>query len=351
MLYIGAAIGSMRLPAVFTKYFPKLHQAVSRLGSTGPEDASTTPRLGRSLFDSLHLFEARTYRRTLGDDALIGGCAAITAFFDHPASGCLFVLELPNMHGSVQRGYLLPPALVASVAAWYTHRQLMDWGYMPPAPSLPAVYAGPQHLLMAIPLGLFSALAGWVYIHAKHFLDKLPFPVWLRGLVMGLIVGIIGVYEPDTFTWGEFQIDILANYRTPLTIGMSTALAFSKFASTTFTVSSGYTAGIVYPMVMIGYLFGPLGAAILRPETVLGLELPDLFASSERSPVEELVSQALASGFLAATMRAPFGSSMLVYFMSRKYADESVGVPFLSLLLLTNFIAVYFNPLSGLGQV
>ena len=47
-----------------------------------------------------------------------------------------------------------------------------------------------------------------------------------------------------------------------------------------------------------------VGAAILRPETVLGFQLPDLFASAERSPVEELVSQALASGFLAATMRA-----------------------------------------------
>ena len=166
---------------------------------------------------------------------------------------------------------------------------------------------------------------------------------------MGLIVGIIGVYEPDTFTWGEFQIDLLANYRAQLSVGMSTALAFAKLASTTFTVSSGYTAGIVYPLVMIGYLFGPLAAEVLRPETMFGFQLPDLLSPFDRSPVVELCSQALASGLLAAVMRAPFGSSMLVYFMSRKYADESVGVPSLSLLLLTNRIAVYFNPLSGLG--
>jgi len=302
------------------------------------------------------------HERQIGDDVLIGGAAAIAAFFDHPISGCLFVMELPHMHGSVARGDTLPAALVASIFAWRVHRSFMDsWNVMSP-PVFPVACAEPQDLWRAVPMGLISAFISYSFIKIRYLLDALPYPKWVRGLTMGAIVGLVGLYMPDTLTWGEFQLDIIANNRDPLSVWDSTTLGVAKFFTVVITVACGYGAGIVYPLLMIGYLFGPL-AAYLLPKTEMITSYVQLLESyawceslepggvAPRPIGVELDSQALASGVLAATMRAPVGTAILVSFMGRSGDERSIEPAFLCLLLLTNLIAVYVNPLSGLGQV
>ena len=302
------------------------------------------------------------HERLIGDDVLIGGAAAIAAFFDHPISGCLFVMELPHMHGSVARGDTLPAALVASIFAWRVHRSFMDsWNVMSP-PVFPVACAEPGDLWRAMPMGLISAFISYSFIKIRYLLDALPYPKLVRGLTMGAIVGLVGLYLPDTLTWGEFQLDIIANNREPLNVYHSTKLGVAKFFAVVITVACGYGAGIVYPLMMIGYLFGPL-AAYLLPKTEMitnYIQLSESYAWCEtldptavtpRPIGVELDSQALASGVLAATMRAPVGTAILVSFMGRSGDERSIEPAFLCLLLLTNLIAVYVNPLSGLGQV
>jgi hypothetical protein len=111
---------------------------------------------------------------------------------------------------------------------------------------------------------------------------------------------------------------------------------------------------------MVGYLFGPLLAVMLNAagagacsESVSMLLSPhaDRMVGLERDQSIELISQALASGMLAGVMRAPVGSALLVSFMGSGEGTRTIQPGVLSLLLLTNFIAVYVNPLSGLGQV
>jgi len=161
--------------------------------------------------------------RSYGDDALIGGSAAIAAFFDHPISGCMFVMELPHMHGSLNRGATLPAALIASVFAWLTHRVIMDeWNIMAP-PTFPAACSQPKELWLALPCGLFAAFLSFSFVKIRGALDNLPYPAAVRGLVMGALVGFVGLYKPDTLTWGEFQIDIIANDRQALAWDESTA--------------------------------------------------------------------------------------------------------------------------------
>merc|ERR1711874_369673 len=67
----------------------------------------------------------------------------------------------------------------------------------------------------------------------------------------------------------------------------------------------------------------------------------------------ELISQALGSAMLASVMRAPVGTALLVSFMGRSYGqeDHSDDAAYLGLLIISNFIAVCINPLSGLGNV
>ena len=76
----------------------------------------------------------------------------------------------------------------------------------------------------------------------------------------------------------------------------------------------------------------------------------DDMLSDRRDPGVELVGQLLGSGFLAATMRAPLGTAVLVGFMSSSGTLHEVESAFLAALLLTNFIAVGVNRDSAIGQ-
>ena len=203
--------------------------------------------------------------RKAADDALIGGRAAIAAFFDYPVSGCLFVMELPHMHGSVQKGNILPAALIASICAWWSHRYIMETGNIMPSPTFPPACITIGTIWWFLPMGLFIGAFANLFVRTRRFLDTLPYPAWARGLILGALVGFIGLLVPDTLTWGEFQIEILANFRTPRGVEDSSMLAIAKFATIVMTIASGCTAGIVYPLIMIGSLFGPLVASIIDP--------------------------------------------------------------------------------------
>jgi len=265
-------------------------------------------------------------------------------------------MELPHMHGSMHKGEVLPGALTASVFAWLLHRCLMNQWNIAPPPTLPPVCLTISEVWYGLPCGLFAGLLSYAFVRVRKVLDRLPLHYALRGLVMGAAVGLIGLCLPDTLLWGEFQIDILANEREPLAVGPSTGLAFAKFFAILLTVASGYGAGIVYPLIMVGYLLGPMGAAVLDKDNAMATcyahegDLFDLSHHSDRPPAVELIGQALGSGFLAGTMRAPVGTALLVAGLGRS-TQNPTRATFLAVLLLTNFISCYVNPRSGLGLV
>ena len=72
--------------------------------------------------------------------------------------------------------------------------------------------------------------------------------------------------------------------------------------------------------------------------------------ASLRDPTVELIGQALGSAVLAGTMRAPIGTALFVSFMGRS-TDRNVDAALVGLLVAANLLAVWLNPLSGLGQV
>jgi hypothetical protein len=94
---------------------------------------------------------------------------------------------------------------------------------------------------MALPLGLFIGFASYSFVRVRQLFDALPYPAWARGLVLGSLVGLAGLFAPDTLTWGEFQIEILASFRMPLSTYASTGLALAKFCTTIMTIASGCT--------------------------------------------------------------------------------------------------------------
>ena len=353
ILFIGAGLALLtRLPRAFCKAY---------LYARAEDDSNPVAAAARQAH---RWWTAEAYsQRSLSDDALIGGCCSIAAFFDHPISGCLFTLELPHMHGSFRRGEVLPAAMVACVASWYIHRLLMDKWTIADPPVFPQACSPPVGIWYAVPLGLFSGLVSYLFVRFRFLLDALPFYGWAKGLVFGTLIGLIGLYSPDSFTWGEYQLEILANSRDALGPGPSTVLAVAKLFAIVLTCAHGYQAGIIYPLIMVGYLFGPMAAGAMDPNHVFGADYcnepqPRLSAVGHellpRSIAAEVFSQCLGSGVLAGVMRAPIGVALHVSFMGRSRgarAGRSISPPFICMLVITNLIAVHVNPLSGLGKV
>ena len=140
----------------------------------------------------------------------------------------------------------------------------------------------------------------------RKWLDVLPLAQPARGLLCGLIVGLFAVYEPHTLTWGEPMMEPLS--RSSHSMSMSTLdpwllrLGVLKFVTTIVTTTSGYSAGIVFPLMFIGY---SVGTGLSSPLTVLVRTFTNI-ALDESTDLS--FGHCMSSAMLAGTMHVSFGT-------------------------------------------
>lgn len=317
--------------------------AIASGGSAGPE-GPVLP-IGGAFGTFFSRFHRQLHQLQMADFVLVGGCASIAAFFDDPLSGCIFVMEVPHMYG-MQRYRALPAALVASSVSCYVHRLLMKpmgIGYSPrlrPSICNSLFFYLPLSLLM----GLLAAAMARLYIRSKKALDAVPIsnPI-VRGVTFGAIVALIGLNQPWTLMWGEAQVQIISYnwddapfYLTVYDQRVTGAfymivLGCLKCVAMLFTTASGYSAGIVFPLVYVGVCIGTgLGnlLAVLLSSPVIGAvnEAAILKLVMAGSPIGEssalyhefghMLGHCLGSGFLASVMHAPLGTTLLIQRMA-----------------------------------
>ena len=108
-------------------------------------------------------------------------------------------------------------------------------------------------------------------------------------------------------------------------------------ATIVITTTCGYPAGIVFPLIFVGYtIAGGLAACPL----VLALAGPR-FAHE----LPQTLGACLGGGFLAGVMHVPLGTALLVQRMS---GCDAHGF---TMLLVANYIATAVNPLTLFKQV
>ena len=235
--------------------------AAIAIGTGGPFGAEgpiimTGGAIGSLVAQFLHLTDAE--RKTLLAAGAAGGMAAI---FASPVSGVLLAVEVLLFEFKPRS--LIPVAL-ASATAGILRTYVLGVGPVFPAPQSPAFIGIAGYLgcvVVGLTSGVLSALLTMSIYAAEDLFRKLPIH-WMWWPAFGaVVVGIGGIFVPQTLGVGYDVIGNLVkgNVPTTLTLGIFSV----KWLIWTTALSTGTSGGVLAPIFMIGAALGGLESTFL----------------------------------------------------------------------------------------
>ena len=243
-----------------------------------------------------------------------GAAASLAATFNAPIAGVLFALEvLLGEYGTMT----LSPIVISSVIATVVSRAHLGNS---PAFLIPEMLKsftwtsfyeiGTFLLLGLIAVALAPPPSKLVYKVEDTF-DAVKLPVWIKGIIGGVLVGGMVVFFPNVAGVGYDTIEglmqgDLASISAPgsalslLTVGWMVALALflAKLLTTALTLGAGGSGGIFAPSLFIGasagYLVGVAFNALLpglvsSPQAYALVGMGALVAGATHAPMTSII--------------------------------------------------------------
>lgn len=227
---------------------------------------------------------------------LVGSAVGITAAFNAPLAGVLFVLEEIN-HGFDKT--LVFIALVSAIVSDFISKVIFgqSTALTFTIPNIPLEY-----YWILIVLGVLIGLLGYVYnvgmIKSSDFVNALKIPSWLKFVLVFMVSGVVALTIPEISDGGHFMMDML-DVAMP-SLGVLVFLLLMKYIFSMFSFSSGAPGGIFLPILVLGaYIGAAFGSAVVP---MFGFE-HDL--------VYKFIVISMA-GFFAATVRSPITGVVLI---------------------------------------
>ena len=227
---------------------------------------------------------------------LVGSTVGITAAFNAPLAGVLFVFEEIN-HGFDKT--LVFIALVAAIISDFVSKMIFGQATILnfPIHNIPL-----ESYWLLIVLGLFIGLLGYIYnvgmVKSSDFVSGLSIPSWLKFVVVFLVSGAVALTVPEISAGGHFMMDML-DVAVP-SLGVLVMLLVLKYLFSMFSFSSGAPGGIFLPILVLGAYIGAVFGSVAIP--MCGLEQVLIYKFI-------VVSMA---GFFAATVRSPITGIVLL---------------------------------------
>lgn len=262
-------LNQSRIPPRLT--FLKPLSAAFAIGTGGPFGAegpiiATGGALGSLVGQLLHTTAVE--RKTL---LAAGAAAGMAATFGSPVSAVLLAIELLLFEYRARS--LIPVALASATAA--SVRFAFDGSgavfHMPdfvePGGAALALYA-----LVGATVGVLSVIVTRLVYLIEDGFHRLPIHWMWWPALGGVVVGLIGYFQPRTLGVGYYNIsDILSGH---LALTALLALAIWKFVSWAVSLGSGTSGGTLAPLFTIGGAAGAvLGVALMRAFPDAGLDV------------------------------------------------------------------------------
>lgn len=286
-------------------------------GSAGLEGPSLLLGGGLSSFITRKLKLSQKDVKTL---FLCGAAAGFSAIFKAPLTGILLALEIPYKKDVETEVFI--PASIASITAYFTSALTFGTETIFPSP----IFLVPtlSTLLHAILLGFITALVALVFMEtfeqtnalSKRLLGK--FPMILMSVFVGVLLGIIGMFYPETLGLGyDFIHKITTTELGMLSLTTLIAILILKIVATSLTMNFGGSGGLFIPSLYVGGTLGLIYAQVWNLE-----------------PTVLYVIVAMAA-MLAATSKSLLTSITLV--------AETVGPSFIILTVVSAAISYFFT--------
>ncbi|MCB1620081.1 MAG: chloride channel protein [Thiothrix sp.] len=224
-----------------------------------------------------------------------GVAAAIGASFNTPLAGIIFAMEVIMQQYTVQ-GFA--PVILAAVSGTYLSRVLVGEELFFSIQLLPASnYEWPLIGLLGISIGALSAGFNFALIHITRLGASWPF--WLRFLLAGSAMGMIGWWMPQSMGTGYDTIDQVMNGQLGLTL--LSYILIAKLLATLLCLGLGIPGGVIGPLMFIGSVAGGV-VVITMYSSSIGVLIPHdpklypllgmgaMFAASLQAPLAGLTA-------------------------------------------------------------
>jgi CIC family chloride channel protein len=256
---------------------------------------------------------------------LLVGCGAasgIAAAYNAPIAGAVFAALIVLGNFSMN---LFAPLVFASVIASMVSRSffgIRPWYVVPPF-EFSSVLQLPWFLLLGLICGGLGAIFLKMLRRSEERFAQLPWPIYVKLALSGLIVGLIAIEFPGV--WGNGyavtnrilhdQYDRLAQpwlYEylptADAVLVFLAALFLGKLLATVVTVGSGAVGGVFTPTLFLGASLGALYGTVLHR-----------FHGALELPTSTFALVGMGS-VLAATTRSPLLAMIMVFEISLDYS-------------------------------
>lgn len=242
---------------------------------------------------------ARLFKGSKTDELrliLVGSAVGITAAFNAPLAGVLFVMEEIN-HGFDKT--LIFIALVSAIVSDFISKSIFGQSTVLTFPinNIPL-----ENYWILIVLGIVIGVIGYVYnigmIKSSDFVNSLKIHSQLKFVAVFIISGVVALTIPQISDGGHFMMDMLG-VAIP-SLGVLVLLLVLKYLFSMFSFSSGAPGGIFLPILVLGAYIGAIFGSVVVP--ALGMEHVLIYKFI-------VISMA---GFFAATVRSPITGIVLI---------------------------------------
>ncbi|MCA9944276.1 MAG: chloride channel protein [Anaerolineales bacterium] len=259
-----------------------LASMVSLIGgfSLGPEvpTGMLAAGLGTWLSERRQLDES-----TSRTNVLSGVASAYSGLFSSPFAMVLMILESTHMQTTMYYGTLFIVGLAAAIGFslffWGGGNTFSAlWGLVQPEQyDLQIWHVGVGILfgMIALPVVIFFMLSVKILKRFVAPLNKQPI---LRGVIGGLLLGLLGKALPLTLFLGTEGLSITTSQAAEIGVGLLFLFAFAKLLALSGALSFGFIGGPIFPLFFVG---ATLGSAInlLFPQIPMSLAVSCMMAA------------------------------------------------------------------------
>ncbi len=252
---------------------------------------------------------------------LCGAAGGISATFNAPLAGIIFAVEvISKSFFATNFAYIVISSVSANVIArvfLFTHTD--QTSFVIPQYTMVSYWELVPYFVLGLLYGLFAVGFVRFFYQSENFFTKLKVKPYLKPVLGGLIVGIIGLYFPQVFGVGygvHYGPGGVLLERGPvdqalageLTLSTLVAVLFLKIFATSVTLSSGGSGGVFAPSLFIGAVLGGVAGTIVH----------NLFpAITATSGAYALVGM---GAFFASVVRGPITAIIILFELTRDYA-------------------------------